>query len=599
MAKDVSITFDGEMSELKSSIDDLTGYMQGWGSKIKAIGIAAFGAFGVSQAIGFAKDFIAEANEGAAVHAKLEAVIKATGGAAGFTADEMSDMAKELRLITQVDDDVIKGAQTVLATFKEVRGDEFKRTTQAALDMAAVLGGDAQSAAMQLGKALNDPEKGMQMLAKAGVTFSESQQKAIKAMVEAGDVAGAQNAILAEMEAQFGGAAKAAADSTGPWTEFKFIINDVRELMGNALLAAMKPIMPLLESGAELVSDWASSFDEILPSVTAFVEDGIQFATGAFEVLYDTGSAVLTGIGELWVTVFGETATDSAGRVFDFVKDVFMGMLEFGVGFFTSIQVGWQQLPAVAEFAWNAIKLGAVSTFEDLKHLFTVTIPEVLRWFFDNWRDIFTDIFEFTKTIFSNIWENISNIFTAIVNWDFSGFKWTPLTEGFESAIKELPNIAGREMTALEKELTEKTGQQGAALATKFQEKFKANMAALGFGDDVKTPEAAAAVAADASKAAEAAKRDAPARAERGGDEKEKEAKASFEDFNSLFKRISASAASGGSPELKEAKKTADATEATKQNTHESKEKLSKIESHLQRIADKGAMGGGVAVLGP
>lgn len=596
MAKDVSITFDGEMSDLKGSIDNLTGYIQGWGSKIKAIGIGAFAGWIGSNVIGSFGDFIGESNEAAAVQAKLEAVIKATGGTAGFTADEMADMALEMRKITQVDDDVIKGAQTVLATFKEIRGDEFKRTTQAALDMSAVLGGDASSAAMQLGKALNDPEKGMTMLAKAGVGFTAQQQEMIKSMTKAGDVAGAQNVILAEMEAQFGGAAKAAADATGPWAEFEFIIGDIREAIGNGLLAVLQPLLPMLEAGAGMISGWVDEFNDLLPSITAVASDGIGFLVGWFEILQDVGRSALEGIGALWTSVFGESATGPLDTLFGFAKSVFMGILEVAVGYFTALQVGWQNIPEVASFAWNAVKLGAVTMFEDIKHSLTVVIPEVLSWFFDNWRDIFTDIFEMTKTIFTNIWENISSVFTAIVNWDFSSFKWTPLTEGFESAIKELPNIAGREMTALEKELTAKTGEQGAALAGAFQSRFKENMKALGFGDDVKTPEAAAATATNAAASASGSGggKGAPARAERG----DKEKAASFEDFSTLFKRIASSAASGGTPELKAAEKTAAKAEETAANTKESAEAAKRTEAHIKKMAERGGAGGGVAVLG-
>jgi hypothetical protein len=62
-----------------------------------------------------------------------------------------------------------------------------------------------------LGRALDDPIQGLTALRRVGVSFIQSQREAIAAMAEAGDVASAQRAILAELERQVGGAGAAEA----------------------------------------------------------------------------------------------------------------------------------------------------------------------------------------------------------------------------------------------------------------------------------------------------------------------------------------------------------------------------------------------------
>ena len=52
---------------------------------------------------------------------------------------------------------------------------------------------------LALGKALNDPVKGVSALAKVGVTFTEGQKTSIAAMVKHGETAKAQQVILAEL----------------------------------------------------------------------------------------------------------------------------------------------------------------------------------------------------------------------------------------------------------------------------------------------------------------------------------------------------------------------------------------------------------------
>src|SRR6188768_2803829 len=76
--------------------------------------------------------------------------------------------------------------------------------------MSVALGTDMKTSAMQVGKALNDPIKGLSRLTKVGVTFTDAQRAQVKAMQESGDMAGAQKVILAELTKEFGGSAEAA-----------------------------------------------------------------------------------------------------------------------------------------------------------------------------------------------------------------------------------------------------------------------------------------------------------------------------------------------------------------------------------------------------
>ena len=144
--------------------------------------------------------------------ANLKAVLQATGGAAGFTADEMKKMAGELSGVTNFTSDAITKGQSLLATFNQIKGVNFKRAQEAMLDMSQVFGQDIKSSSVQLGKALQDPIKGMNAMARVGVSFSKSQQDAIKNFIKQNDLLSAQNMILAAVEGQVGGAAKAAAN---------------------------------------------------------------------------------------------------------------------------------------------------------------------------------------------------------------------------------------------------------------------------------------------------------------------------------------------------------------------------------------------------
>uniref|UniRef100_A0A6M3K1I6 Putative tail tape measure protein n=2 Tax=viral metagenome TaxID=1070528 RepID=A0A6M3K1I6_9ZZZZ len=147
--------------------------------------------------------------------AQLGAVLKSTGGVSGQTMASLDAMATALERTTIYGDEAVKSVQGLLLTFTRIKGGEFGQATQAVLDMATALGTDTKAAAIQVGKALQDPILGITALRKAGVNFSADQKAVIKDLVDTGRVAEAQAMILKELETEFGGSAEAARNTLG------------------------------------------------------------------------------------------------------------------------------------------------------------------------------------------------------------------------------------------------------------------------------------------------------------------------------------------------------------------------------------------------
>jgi hypothetical protein len=212
--------------------------------------------------------FITDARESARVSRLTAQVIQTTGGAAHITAKQVGELADAISAKTGVDDEAVQSASNLLLTFTKVRNevgkgnDVFDQATQAAVDMAAVLGGDATSQAKLLGKALNDPIKGLSALSRAGVSFTAEQKEQIKTFVEAGDVLSAQKIILQEMGTEFGGAAAAAAD---PLSRLGTIAGNLGEDIGTLLLPvisdladfAANDLVPAIRDAAGVIGDVA------------------------------------------------------------------------------------------------------------------------------------------------------------------------------------------------------------------------------------------------------------------------------------------------------------------------------------------------------
>lgn len=160
--------------------------------KIAAAGAGAAFLAGAA-AIKFGADALGEADEARKVGAQTEAVIKSTGEAAKVSADQVGDLSGRLSNMAAVDDELIQSGANVLLTFTKIRNEAgkgnkiFDLATKAALNMSAALKKDLSGSAVQVGKALNDPVKGVTALAKAGVQFTAQQRAQIKALVEGGD----------------------------------------------------------------------------------------------------------------------------------------------------------------------------------------------------------------------------------------------------------------------------------------------------------------------------------------------------------------------------------------------------------------------------
>lgn len=142
------------------------------------------------------------------------------GKEASTVSDRLIELSKTTARQIGVDEKVIQSTQAKLATFAELAesadeiGGAFDRATMAAVDMAAAGFGSAEENAVQLGKALNDPIKGITALSRSGVTFTEKEKEKIRVLVESGKQLKAQDMILKAIEKQVGGTAEATANSS-------------------------------------------------------------------------------------------------------------------------------------------------------------------------------------------------------------------------------------------------------------------------------------------------------------------------------------------------------------------------------------------------
>lgn len=224
--------------------------------------------------------FLALAGQQIAAETKLEAVLKATGNAAGLSAEQLKAHAAAIQEISGVGDEAVINMQAILATFKQIRGDEFRRATESIVDMSIVLGTDLQAAAIQVGKALNDPIRGVSMLSRSGITFTDVQLKMIKTLAKAGDIMGAQQIVLEELESQFGGAAEEIGKTfVGSLKKAKSALGDVGEGIGNVFIPFITKLADAVTGSKDGILAWVEANRTMVLAAT-----GATFALAALTI---------------------------------------------------------------------------------------------------------------------------------------------------------------------------------------------------------------------------------------------------------------------------------------------------------------------------
>ncbi len=225
---------------------------------------------------------VVAANEKA--FALLKSQVKATGGAAGFTAEGLQAMAMQMEHVSTFSHVAIEQGQAELMAFTNITGEQFKKTLQVSMDFAAVTGRNLPDALRTLGEAINNPVSSLGRLTQAGVSLSKEQQNQIKAMAASGNMIGAQNALLKDLQTSYGGAAEAARNTLGGALEgLKNDLADVLEGKDHSFDGATQAInqlgqtlnSPGVKEGFDnLISALAKVVSWVAKAITGFTEMG-------------------------------------------------------------------------------------------------------------------------------------------------------------------------------------------------------------------------------------------------------------------------------------------------------------------------------------
>ncbi|HLP97652.1 MAG TPA: hypothetical protein VK149_04325 [Sideroxyarcus sp.] len=419
---------------------------EGIGKNLKGLAGTIGAVFSARAVFGFGEQLITAAEEGQRVDATLANITKSMdlfGGSTDTVVSRLKDFATSQMKLTGIDDDVIKGAQAKLMTFGEVgksagtMGGAFDQATKLAMDLSKAGFGSVDSAAVMLGKALQDPVAGVTALQRVGVSLTDAQKAQVKAFMDVGDVASAQGIILGEVNRQVGGTAEASATAAD---KFKAGWEDAKQGIGTALLPVFQNIVSFLQTNVlpavTAFSDWAQKN----PTIMGIIAGAIGFITLAVVGLTVATWAMNTALLANPITwiVIGIVAAigllvaaiiwmvNNWDAVVKFISDIFGPVIKWLGDMFTWL---WENaIKPVVDFvsaAWNwlyntiilPVVQGIVATIIILGAIFAWLYENAIKPAFDAVMAAFKFIYEnVIKPVIDFIVERIK-AWGAIFNW--------------------------------------------------------------------------------------------------------------------------------------------------------------------------------------
>ena len=399
------------------------------GTSIAGLAKAVATGYVVSKVVAFGKSTVDAARESEVAHNRLVSTFKGAGDATGSMAAAAENYATKLGMATGVDDEAISGAEALLATFHSVSGAAgvqsgvFNRATAAAVDLAAAGYGDLNSNAVQLGKALEDPIKGMAALAKSGVTFTSAQKAAIQQMVKSGNHLGAQKVILANVESQVKGTAEATATGSAKmavaWGNFK-------ESVGAAILPVVDTIQSKL---AGLFAFVSANSSWIVPLATGAailigVLLGVAKAIEVFGTVIKGAKAIMAVMRSEWIATNAAFLASPLGLIIIAVVALVAAIviLATKTNFFQTV---WRALTSFMTAAWRAT-VGAITgafnaAWQFIYGVFTRIrniALSVIMWIRANWPlilGVLTGPFGLAVVLIMRNWSTITGFFSGII----------------------------------------------------------------------------------------------------------------------------------------------------------------------------------------
>ena len=261
-----------------------------------------------------------------------------------------------------------------------------------------------------------------------------------------------------------------------PEEQFKSLVGALSEVKNQTERTALatkifgseaEKLAPLLKGGTKGLEDAANEAQRLGFVISGIDAEAIEKADNAMK---QVGKSI-KGAGVQLAIAFAPIIVDVAQDIVRLATKV----KDFAAKTIIFVRFASENFSALFKVAFDIVTLEFTRLRNIVVFFFTDTIPTVLDFFLENWKNIFLDIGDIAFTVFrnltSNLFEVIKNI-PALIKGEGKAFDemWAPLLEGFERRTKEFPGFATRALSETERILQQSIDDQVDILGRKLFE---------------------------------------------------------------------------------------------------------------------------------
>ena len=340
-----------ELQQTSTAID-VSAQAQAAGTALRSLG---------TEVVGFASEFVASFAEEEAATKRLEQALRNTGHASTEVIEAYGEMGAKFQETTIYADDAITAAQTVFTQIGHVGPEQMQPAIQAAADLAAGLGIGIEEAAAMMSKALGSGGESLGQL-----------KKVLGDNIEKG--AGFEQ-IMGAVNAQFGGQAAAAMETTeGKLTALGNQWDDLKGRIGELLASAVTPLLDAfmsLDPTLQTVIVGAGGLVLALTPIALAIGSVVTAITPLIGVIGGAGglTALLAGLGTTLAALAAPVAIAVAA-----IGAVYLAFKH------------WDAIEATCRAVYEGIKRWLVDGFKALLAPITATVEGVaggFKWLYD------------------------------------------------------------------------------------------------------------------------------------------------------------------------------------------------------------------------
>lgn len=296
----------------------ILGYVAAYVSLNAVVGLVRSGLNLMSQGI---RAVIADGSDKEQALAQLEATLRSTGNAAGFTAEQLLEMADGFEKSSMLTAEQVQAAQTRLLSYTDIVGDQFPKAMQIVIDQQQRLGISAEQSAEIVGRALQSPVEAMGALGRQGFKLEDGQKRLLQQLVATGRTAEAQTVIMNMMTEAYGGAAAAAKMNTaaGLWKTLTDQFGDFASRVSNS--GAFEFVRNKLQEVSDGLDAMANDgrLDRLASGLSDAFIQGAQWVEKFARQMADVDFSRLADDSANWLSNFGKHLDETSQKLSAFV----------------------------------------------------------------------------------------------------------------------------------------------------------------------------------------------------------------------------------------------------------------------------------------